>query len=110
MSIIAENTRRIIQERGLKQCAVAQRAGYKVKTFNNLLTGRKIITDRDIEAIAKTLGVSPNVLTSVHLRRIKDGWELDAVGAALYLTDRGVELLWDYSKNGRFTPMDREGA
>ena len=62
MSIIAENTRRIIQERGLKQCAVAQRAGYKVKTFNNLLTGRKIITDRDIEAIAKTLGVSPNVL------------------------------------------------
>lgn len=55
MSIIAENTRRIIQERGLKQCAVAQRAGYKVKTFNNLLTGRKIITDRDIEAIAKRL-------------------------------------------------------
>lgn len=48
--------------------------------------------------------------TSVHLRRIKDGWELDAVGAALYLTDRGIELLWDYSKNGRFTPMDREGA
>lgn len=36
--------------------------------------------------------------TSVHLRRIKDGWELDAVGAALYLTDRGIELLWDYSK------------
>lgn len=46
--------------------------------------------------------------TSVHLHRIKDGWELDAVGAALYLTDRGIELLWDYSKNGHFVPMESE--
>ena len=43
---------------------------------------------------------------SVHLRRIKDGWELDARGAALYLTDRGVELLWDYSMHGHFAPME----
>lgn len=62
MSIIAENTRRIIRHRGLKQCAVAEKAGYKVKTFNNLLTGRKIITDKDIEAIATALNVSPNEL------------------------------------------------
>lgn len=62
MSVIAQNTRRIIRERGLKQCAVALKAGYSVKTFNNLLTGRKIITDRDIEAIATTLEVTPNEL------------------------------------------------
>ena len=47
---------------------------------------------------------------TVHLRRLKDGWELDAHGAALYRTDRGVELLWDYSKNGHFVPRESEGA
>lgn len=46
---------------------------------------------------------------SLHLRRPKDDWEIDVVGAALYLTDRGVELKWDYSKNGRFVTMDDAG-
>lgn len=46
------------------------------------------------------------VRTSVHLRRIKDGWEVDARGAALYLTDRGVELLWAYSLHGHFGSME----
>ena len=40
---------------------------------------------------------------AVHLRR-QDGWELDAVGAALYDTPQGVEIQWDYSLNGRFVP------
>lgn len=62
MSVIAENTRRIINERGLKQCAVARKAGYQEKTFYNLLSGRKIITDKDIQAIAKALQVTPNEL------------------------------------------------
>lgn len=62
MSIIADNTRRIIKERGLKQCAVASKAGYDIKKFNNLLTGRKVITDKDIQAIANALHVTPNEL------------------------------------------------
>ena len=41
---------------------------------------------------------------AVHLRRLKDGWELDAVGAALYDTPRGVEIQWDYSLHGHFVP------
>ena len=41
---------------------------------------------------------------SAHLRRLKDGWEIDVRGAALYRTDRGIELMWDWSKNGRFVP------
>lgn len=40
---------------------------------------------------------------AVHLRR-QDGYELDAVGAALYDTPRGVEIQWDYSLHGRFVP------
>lgn len=62
MSVIAENTRRIINERGLKLCSVARKAGYKGKTFYNLLSGRKVITDKDIQAIAKALEVTPNEL------------------------------------------------
>lgn len=45
-------------------------------------------------------------LPTVHLRR-QDGWELDAVGAALYDTPRGVEIQWDYSLNGHFVPRTR---
>ena len=44
---------------------------------------------------------------TVHLRRMRDGWELDAVGAALYSTERGVQLLWDWSKNGHFGTMEK---
>ena len=57
MSIIAENTRRIIKERGLKIGAVGKQAGYQGKTFYNLLSGEKVITDRDIQAIAHVLKV-----------------------------------------------------
>ena len=46
---------------------------------------------------------------SLHLRRLTDGWEIDVVGAALYLTDRGVQLLWDSSQNGHFVTMDDAG-
>lgn len=61
-SVVASNAKRIINERGYKQKAIAQIAGYDVKTFNNLLNGRKIMTDWDIIAISNTLGVTPNEL------------------------------------------------
>ena len=50
MSIIAENTRRIIKERGLKIGAVGKQAGYQGKTFYNLLSGSKVITDKDVRS------------------------------------------------------------
>jgi len=62
VSIVAENTKRIINERGLKQKAVAAKAGYTVKAFSNLMTARKIMTDQDIQAISEALEVSPNDL------------------------------------------------
>lgn len=48
------------------------------------------------------------LMPAVHLRRLKDGWELDAVGAALYETPRGVEIMWAYSKNGRFVERRKD--
>lgn len=49
------------------------------------------------------------ITPTVHLRRITDGWELDARCPALYLTDRGMELIWAWSAHGHFVPM-REGC
>lgn len=59
---VAPAIRQIIKERGLKQCAVAERAGYTKQRFNAMLTGRKLITDADIYKITAALGVDANAL------------------------------------------------
>lgn len=52
----------MIQERGLKQGVVAQKAHLSPKDFNNMLRGRKIIKVCDVPKIASALGVTPNDL------------------------------------------------
>ena len=61
-SVVAENTKRIIRERGLKHRAVATWAGIPEKQFSALLNGRKVIKDTDVVAIANALCVTPNEL------------------------------------------------
>lgn len=61
-SAIAENTRKIIESRGLKQRAVAQKAGFSAQQFSALLNNRKVIKDVDVIAIANALDVTPNDL------------------------------------------------
>jgi transcriptional regulator with XRE-family HTH domain len=61
-SAIAGNVKRIITDKGFKQSSIAKIAGYDPKVFNNMLNGRKLISDYDIPPIAKALGVSPNDL------------------------------------------------
>lgn len=65
MKVVAENIRKIINERGLKQMAVSSKAGYEYQTFNNMLNGRKEIMDYDIAKITEVLDVTPNELFSV---------------------------------------------
>lgn len=60
--MVAENTKRIIKERGLKQNAVAERAGYSPKVFNSLINGKKVMREMDIARIATALNVAPNEL------------------------------------------------
>ncbi len=62
MSLIAANTKRIIADKGLKQRAVAAKAGFSEKQFSALMTGRRIIKDTDVMAIATALGATPNDL------------------------------------------------
>ncbi len=61
-SLIAANTKRIIADRGLKQRAVAVKAGFSEKQFSALMNGRRIIKDTDVMAIAIALDATPNDL------------------------------------------------
>ena len=55
---------KIIDEKCLKQSAVARAAGYDPKKFNALLRGRKM-TSEDVVPICKALGVTPNELFGI---------------------------------------------
>lgn len=59
---------KIIDEKCLKQSAVARAAGYDPKKFNALLRGRKKMTSEDVVPICKALGVTPNELPSDRLK------------------------------------------
>jgi transcriptional regulator with XRE-family HTH domain len=49
----------IIEERGLKQVYVAQKAGYSKQALNDMLNGRRLIRPQDIVTLAKALEVEP---------------------------------------------------
>lgn len=62
MCVVATNIRKIINTRGLKQKAIAEKAGYTDQQFSNLLCGRKKFETADIMKICKALEVMPNEL------------------------------------------------
>ena len=64
-SIVANRIREIIKEKGLKQTAIAEKAGFTAQEFNDMLNGRRLIRVVDIAAIIKVLepvGVDANEL------------------------------------------------
>ena len=61
-SIVAKTVKSIISDRGLKQYVVAERCGYTSKRFNDLLNGRKLITETDIYKLCVGLEIKPNEL------------------------------------------------
>lgn len=62
---VADNIMRIINASGLKQLAVAKKAGYGAQAFSDMLNGRKLIRPCDISAIAEALDVEPNELFGI---------------------------------------------
>lgn len=64
MNLIATNIKRIITEKGLKQCAIAARVGMSTSMFNALINGRKTIKAEHIPILADALGVEINTLFS----------------------------------------------
>ena len=59
---VANNVRRIMHDRGLKHRAVAARAGFSEQQFSAMLNNRRLIKDRDVVALAKSLNVTANDL------------------------------------------------
>ena len=59
---ILERVNDVIHVKGYKQCAVAERAGFSPKEFNDLIKGRKTFKAEYVKPICAALDVSPNVL------------------------------------------------
>lgn len=73
MNPIIENTKKILQSRGLKQKAFAGMAGYTEQQFSRMMTGRDIIAWDDILKIANALEITPNDLYGIKERSESDG-------------------------------------
>lgn len=63
--IIVDNIRKYINERGMKQGAVAEMAGFTAQEFSHMLNGRKRINAVYIPKIAAALDVTCNDLFEV---------------------------------------------
>lgn len=59
---VAENITKVIEEKGLKQRSVAERAGFSIQAFSDMLNGRKIIKISEVPIIAKALEITVNDL------------------------------------------------
>lgn len=59
---VAEVTAKIIRERGLKNKAVAEKAGYSEQMLSDMLNGRKLIRIVDAIRIRDALGIDTNTL------------------------------------------------
>lgn len=66
--VLPENIVDIIVSQGVKQCAIAKRAGYSIQQFSAMLNGRKIIKPCDALAIAEALGVTMNELYGIETK------------------------------------------
>lgn len=53
--IVANQVRKIIKEKGLKQTILAQKAGFTTQEFNDMLNGRRLMRAVDIAAIINAL-------------------------------------------------------
>jgi transcriptional regulator with XRE-family HTH domain len=62
MELVVSNIKRIINEKGLKQKFVAEKACFTEQEFSNLLSGRKRFDVTYVIPICKALDVNPNEL------------------------------------------------
>ncbi len=56
----AKNISKIIEEKGLKQIYVAEKAGYKPQELSDMINGRRLIKVCDITRLARALKVEIN--------------------------------------------------
>jgi transcriptional regulator with XRE-family HTH domain len=59
---VISKIKQVITDKGMKQCVVAERSGFSVAEFSNMLNGRKLLRVEYIPRIANALGIEPNDL------------------------------------------------
>lgn len=62
---VYQKVRAYIDENGLKQVAVAEKAGIPKNTFNAILNGKRILYADDLRSICLALNVSPELFIEV---------------------------------------------
>lgn len=62
---VYEKLRAYIDSQGLKQVAVAQKAGIPKTTFNAIMNGKRTLYADDLRAICLALNVSPELFIEV---------------------------------------------
>lgn len=62
---VYEKVRAYIDSQGLKQVAVAQKAGIPKTTFNAIMNGKRKLYADDLRAICLALNVSPELFIEV---------------------------------------------
>lgn len=62
MSIVAQNVKRILAEKGYKQCAIAAKSGIPPRSLSDMLNERRVIRAETIPLLAQALEVEPNEL------------------------------------------------
>ena len=65
VSVVVPYIRAIIKQKGLKNKAVAEKAGYTEQEFSNMLNERKIVNSDDVLRVATALDVTPNDLFGI---------------------------------------------
>ena len=66
-AVLPDNISKIVYDAGMKQNAVAERAGISPKKFSEMLHGRRIIKAVDILNISRALGVTPNDIFGISI-------------------------------------------
>ena len=64
--LVYEKVRSYIESHGMKQIAVAKKAGISNVTFNAILNGKRKMYAEDLRAICLALDVSPEVFIDIH--------------------------------------------
>lgn len=66
--LVYERVRRYIDDHGIKQVAVAEKAGFSKTTFNAIMNGKRTMYADDLRAICLALNVSPELFIKVNVR------------------------------------------
>ena len=68
MNTVADSIKRLVDEKGIKNKAVATRAGFTEQQFSDMLNGRKVIRAEYMPRIAAALGVEVGEIYRVEER------------------------------------------